>query len=97
MARKRTNPLDAVAKRFGITAREARDIATAVGTSLTTSTLKNPAKGLKSDVRANLGKQIKEVGAAAVKGKKGTTSAKYVPAKKSKVKGAVTYKTGKTR
>ena len=96
MARKKANPLDAVAKRFGITVREARDIATAVGTAATASSMKAGPR-LSADVRANLKQQIKEVGTAAAKGKKGTTSAKFAPAKKSKVKGAVTYKTGKTR
>ena len=32
MAKKKMNPLEKVAKRFGVTAREARDIATAVST-----------------------------------------------------------------
>lgn len=95
MAKKKST-LSQVAKRFGITAREARDIATAVGTAATASSIKAGSR-LSADVRANLKQQIKEVGTAAAKGKKGTTSARFVPAKKSKVKGAVTYKTSKTR
>ena len=94
MARK--NTLSEVAKRFGITVREARDIATAVGTTAKASTMKLGPRGA-ADVRANLKQQIKEVGTAATKGKKGTTSAKFVPAKKSAVKGAVKYKSGKVR
>ena len=67
----------AVAKRFGVTAREARDIATAVGTL--SQTRKTSAGGTKEEARKNLKQQIKEVGAAATKGKKGTTSKEYNP------------------
>ena len=41
MAKKKMNPLEKVAKRFGVTAREARDIATAVSTLGRTVTDKN--------------------------------------------------------
>ena len=59
----------AVAKRFGVTAREARDIATAFGT------YQNSASRRQADASSrNLIKQIKETGTAARTGKKGTTS-----------------------
>ena len=77
MARKRTNPLDAVAKRFGVTAREARDIATAVanaasvtGRNITIRGANVPAKRLAKDVA----RQVKETGRAAVTGKSGKTA-----------------------
>ena len=41
MAKKKMNPLEKVAKRFGVTAREARDIATAVSTLGRASTNKD--------------------------------------------------------
>ena len=73
----------AVAKRFGVTAREARDIATAVGTAVQSA--RNPnVLGTKakagSPTRPTAGnvlkKQIKETITAAKTGKKGTTSPK---------------------
>ena len=73
----------AVAKRFGVTAREARDIATAVGTAVQSA--RNPnVLGTKSKVGSPtrptagnvLKKQIKETITAAKTGKKGTTSPK---------------------
>ena len=77
MAKKST--LGQVAKRFGITAREARDIATAVGT-VGKSVLKSPQEGVSPRKAVkNLKKQVKEVGASAVKGKKGTSSAQLKP------------------
>jgi hypothetical protein len=63
----------AVAKRFGVTAREARDIATALGTVAGRAVKGGDATGKGKDI-ANLKKQIKEVGVAAKTGKKGTTS-----------------------
>ena len=78
MAKKKSSPLDKVAKRFGITVREARDIATALGTIgnvKTGSTKVSPKKTEK--IYSNLGKQIKEVGAAATRGQKGTTSVQF--------------------
>jgi len=63
------NTLNDITKRFGITAREARDIATAIGTLSQAPSSKRLKEGA-----SNLGKQIKEVGTAAVKGKSGTTS-----------------------
>ena len=70
-----------VAKRFGITAREARDIATAVGT-LAVGTKRNIKGDLYSSSKMpvqNLVRQVKEVGTAAVKGKRGTTSDEMTP------------------
>ena len=75
--------VSAVAKRFGVTAREARDIATAVGTAVQSA--RNPnVLGTKakagSPTRPTAGnvlkKQIKETITAAKTGKKGTTSPK---------------------
>jgi hypothetical protein len=71
----------AVAKRFGVTAREARDIATAVGT-LAVGTKRNIKGDLYSSSKMpvqNLVRQVKEVGTAAVKGKRGTTSDEMTP------------------
>ena len=70
MARKKVGIAD-VAKRFGITAREARDIATAVGTSVA---LRGAPEKQKAKAMQNVKKQIKETGRAAVTGKKGTRS-----------------------
>ena len=70
------SPLDKVAKRFGITVREARDIATAVGTvgSLARSRdVKNRGAQVKKAVKGVV-KQVKETGVAAKTGKKGTTA-----------------------
>jgi hypothetical protein len=74
---KQPTGLAAVAKRFNITAREARDIATAVGTSM--QGRKSEAGGTKDFARENLIRQIKEVGTAAKSGKKGSTSDKFIP------------------
>ena len=73
-----------IAKRFGITAREARDIATAVGTVLATTKQLKPSDGgmgvtVASSRRqrqavGDLGKQIKETVTAAKTGKSGTTA-----------------------
>lgn len=79
MAKK--NPISAVAKRFGITAREARDIATAVSnaakvtTRNVTSGASVPYKRLGKDIV----KQTKETGRAATTGKSGTRPLKVVP------------------
>jgi hypothetical protein len=67
----------AVGKRFGITAREARDIATALGTvagRAITGTCGANDPTAKGKAAKNLVKQIKETGVAAATGKKGTTS-----------------------
>jgi hypothetical protein len=88
----------AVAKRFGITAREARDIATALGTvagrAVTGTYGANDPTAKGKDIK-NLKKQIKEVGVAAVTGKKGTTS--DIEGRKYETpKGSGRYKTDRT-
>jgi hypothetical protein len=84
MAKKKMSPLDKVAKRYKITAREARDIATAVGTLGRAVVDKNVIgiggrSGSKGKVEASVRgvvKQVRETGRAAVTGKRGTTAAK---------------------
>jgi|688.fasta_scaffold440716_2 hypothetical protein len=71
----------AVAKRFGVTAREARDIAKAIGnvaeSAVAAKNIKNPqqqylgGQALKASVK-DLKKQVKETGRAAKSGTKGT-------------------------
>jgi hypothetical protein len=75
--------INAIAKRFGITAREARDIATAVttlGKAVVTpaSTFGGSPKKPAAIVRAvgNVAKQAGETYTAATKGKSGTSSGK---------------------
>ena len=88
----------AVAKRFGVTAREARDIATALGTvagRAVTGTYGANDPTAKGKATKNLKKQIKEVGVAAVTGKKGTTS--DIEGRKYETpKGSGRYKTDRT-
>jgi hypothetical protein len=91
--------ISAVAKRFGITAREARDIATAVG-SAATAIRKSPQEGMPvKKIVKNVAKQVKEVGTAATSGKKGTSAFVVKPNVASQKargaagdKGFVTYK-----
>jgi hypothetical protein len=66
----------AVAKRFGVTAREARDIATAVSTAakVTARTGAGKTTWARPSQVAEVAKQVKEVGVAAVTGKKGTSA-----------------------
>ena len=70
-----------ITNRFRVTAREARDIVTAVGTAAGAATSKDITYGSGSRSKAvtaaakNLKKQIKETAVAATTGKKGTTSA----------------------
>jgi hypothetical protein len=66
----------AVAKRFGITAREARDIATAVSTAakVTARTGAGKTTWARPSQIAEVAKQVKEVGVAAATGKKGTSA-----------------------
>ena len=76
-----------IAKRFGVTAREARDIYTAVGTTAkaftkTGSNPNQPYSAKKQSVK-NLATQVREVGRAAVKGKSGTSSGKVVMGKET--------------
>ena len=61
-----------VVKRAKITAREARDIKTALGAVATSAML--PKSVGRGPTIKNLGRQIKETAVAAAKGKKGTTS-----------------------
>jgi protein-disulfide isomerase len=75
----------AVAKRFGVTAREARDIAKAIGnvaeSAVASKNIKNPqqqylgGKALKASVK-DLKKQVKETGRAAKSGTTGTRAGK---------------------
>jgi len=65
-----------IGKRFGITAREARDIATAMGTL--GKAVKESSKFYGGDAVKNLKKQIAETGRAAVSGKRGTESDQIV-------------------
>ena len=58
-----------ITNRYRVTAREARDIVTAVGTLAEANNSSRVTQAV-----SNLGKQVKEVGTAAVKGKSGTTS-----------------------
>jgi hypothetical protein len=89
----------AVAKRFGVTAREVRDIATAVG-SAATAIRKSPQEGMPvKKIVKNVAKQVKEVGTAAKTGKKGTSAFVVKPNVASQKargaagdKGFVTYK-----
>ena len=66
----------AIAKRFGVTAREARDIATAVSTVIKTSSASGAGKQY---AVKNLKTQIKETAKAATTGKKGTRSGETMP------------------
>ena len=91
--------LKEITKRFGITAREARDIATAVG-SAAQAVRKSPQEGMPvKKIVKGVAKQVKEVGTAATKGKKGTTAIQVKPNESSQSarkaagnKGFVTYK-----
>jgi hypothetical protein len=82
-----------IAKRFGITAREARDIATALGT--VGKAVKENRNFYGGDAVKNLKKQIAETGKAAVSGKRGTESDQIVSS--PNYKGASAGFTGKSR
>ena len=75
-----------VAKRVKTVRREARDVYTAVG-SAAQALRKSPQDGMpvKATVK-NVAKQVKEVGRAAVTGKKGTTAYKVKPDPRSQEK-----------
>ena len=78
MAKSKPSTIQQVAKRFGVTAREARDIATAVSTAAKVTARTGAGKttwGRPSQV-AEVARQVKEVGVAAVTGKKGTSAGK---------------------
>lgn len=67
------NLIQDITNRFRVTAREARDIVTAVGTLAQSATSsKNPQS--QGPAGKNLIKQVKETASAAATGKKGTTS-----------------------
>jgi hypothetical protein len=93
-----------IAKRAGVTAREIRDVVTAAG-SAAQALRKSPQEGMPvKKVVGNVAKQIKEVGTAATKGKKGTTAIKVKPNKASQEarkaagdKGFVTYNVTKPK
>lgn len=75
------NPISAVAKRFGITAREARDIAKAVSNAATlaktaTKGSGTTKKGAVAKATRNIAKQVGETARAAATGKKGTRAGK---------------------
>jgi hypothetical protein len=80
-AAKKGSALNEVAKRFGVTAREARDIARAVGNVAESArasrgyTSEIGKKALKASVK-DLKKQVKETGRAAKSGVKGTRAGK---------------------
>ena len=75
-----------VAKRVKTTAREARDVYTAVG-SAAQALRKSPQEGIpvKKTIK-NIGTQVKETARAAATGKKGTTAYKVKPDPYSKEK-----------
>jgi tRNA(Glu) U13 pseudouridine synthase TruD len=110
MAKKKMNPLDKVAARFNITVREARDIATAVGTAA--QSVRNPnylgarfgdGDRARPTAKSIIKKQVKETVRAAKTGKKGTSSPQLKDTgKKVKAGGGQTmpkfkYKAGKSR
>ncbi len=67
-----------ITNRYRVTAREARDIVTAVGTGMATYQSSKDSTNVKGPSGKNLIKQVKETAVAAATGKKGTTS-DYVP------------------
>lgn len=101
------NSMSNITKRFGITAREARDIATAVGTL--GKAVATPARNYGSKIKnkpatiiktaGDIAKQAGETVTAATKGRSGTSAIKL----KTMTRGAsglptdVEYKTGKKR
>lgn len=84
MAKDKKNLIQDITNRYRVTAREARDIVTAIGTSLNQPTKKAvdknyPGAAAGRNVEAaskNLRRQISETISAAKTGKKGTTSDK---------------------
>jgi len=74
MAKRRN--IQVIAERFNITAREARDIATAVN-NLTVATARQMGPRGGKAVRKDLIKQVKEVGTAVRKGETGTPAGKF--------------------
>jgi hypothetical protein len=66
-----------ITNRYRVTAREARDIVTAVGTTISRGLPSEFKKKIPNQSGTNLVKQIAETGRAAITGKKGTTSDIY--------------------
>ena len=105
MAKKKMNPLEKVAKRFGVTAREARDIATAVSTlgrsvvdkNVTTKNMDVMKRGKKVDyvfdkkeLRSRAGRNLaKQVGEVYTAATKGKSGTKS-----AKIKSVKTPKSG---
>ena len=82
MAKKKSSPLDKVAKRFGVTVREARDIATAVST-LGRASIDRDVKSRPDAIERSLpatkrGKFVGRVGKGEIKSKAGRNLAKQV-------------------
>ena len=106
MAKKKST-LNQVAKRFGITAREARDIATAVTTlgkavATPSSRYGSRVKGKKATIvktAGDIAKQIGETYTAGTKGKKGTTAIQLRTKRRaaSGLPSDVEYQVGKER
>ncbi len=85
-----------ITNRFRVTAREARDIVTAVGTLAQSSTSsKNPQS--QGPAAKNLIKQVKETVSAAATGKKGTTSDRVPVSGKITSQSTGRYKRGSAR
>jgi len=89
-----------ITNRYRVTAREARDIVTAVGTvgkTLKGSKTMSLPKDEKAPVSAikNLGRQVKETSRAAITGKSGTTSGTFKSY--GSLDGASRYKEGTKR
>lgn len=82
MAKKKTNPLDKVAKRFNITTREVRDIVTAASTLSRASidrNVKSRPDAIERDLPATKrGKFVGRVGKGEIKSKAGRNLAKQV-------------------
>ena len=105
MAKKKMNPLEKVAKRFGVTAREARDIATAVSTlgrsvvdkNVTTKNMDVMKRGKyvdyvfdKKELRSRAGRNLaKQVGEVYTAATKGNSGTKS-----AKIKSVKTPKSG---
>lgn len=90
-AKKKMSNFDKVAKRFGITAREVRDIATAVSTAAM-NVKTGASKSFDTRDVQNIKRQVKEVGRAARTGKKGTVSNLSINAFPESKKEAKKYK-----
>ena len=73
---KNMSGLDKIAQRFGITAREARDIATAVGSLASSATKYRGRPEMKKAAAKDVVRQVKETARAATTGQRGTTAAR---------------------